>query len=157
MTGRAAILLLVLAVLAVSYASSMRAWLRQRSEINTLTAQIAEQRAEVVALEQTKQRLHDPAYVKTLARLRFGWLMPGETGYRVIDTDGRVLSGGGAELTDPGRRSATGNTEWWQDMWGSVVAAGREPGDRESRPAVRRTPADRIGKPVPGSGTPTDR
>ena len=155
MTGRAAIVLLVLAVLAVSYASSMRAWLRQRSEINTLTAQIAEQRAEVATLEQTKKRLHDPAYVKTLARLRFGWLMPGETGYRVIDTDGRVLSDGGAELTDLSRRTAGGETEWWQDMWGSVVAAGREPGKQARRPAP--PPADRIGGPSPGSGTPTGR
>ena len=44
MTSRALILVLVLAVLGVSYASSIRAWLNLRSEQNALSAQIAAQR-----------------------------------------------------------------------------------------------------------------
>ena len=101
LTGRAAVLLLVVAVLAVSYASSMRAWLKQRSDINTLNAQIADQRADVAALRESKQRLHDPAYIESVARKRFGWILPGEVGYRVIGDDGEVLSDGGSRLSDP--------------------------------------------------------
>ena len=71
LTGRAAVLLLVVAVLAVSYASSMRAWLKQRSDINTLNAQIADQRANVAALQESKQRdCDDPAYIESEARKR---------------------------------------------------------------------------------------
>src|SRR4051812_49469584 len=40
-TGRAAVLVLVLAVLAISYASSMRAYLQQRGQIGDLKDQIA--------------------------------------------------------------------------------------------------------------------
>jgi hypothetical protein len=40
-TGRAAVLVLVLAVLTVSYASSLRAYLQQRAHIGDLKAQIA--------------------------------------------------------------------------------------------------------------------
>ena len=46
LTGRAAVLVLVLAVLTVSYASSLRAYLQQRSHIDDLKAQIAPREAQ---------------------------------------------------------------------------------------------------------------
>ena len=127
LTGRAAVLLLVVAVLAVSYASSMRAWLKQRSDINTLNAQIADQRANVAALRESKQRLRDPAYIESEARKRFGWILPGEVGYRVIGDDGEVLSDGGSRLSDPTKPAAAPTPEWWQDVYGSVAEAGKDP------------------------------
>jgi cell division protein FtsB len=147
LTGRAAVLLLVMAVLAVSYASSMRAWLKQRSDINTLTAQIASQKADVSELAQMKKRLHDPAYIKTQAQLRFGWLMPGETGYRVIGSDGKILSGGASRLSDPTPVQPKNDPEWWQNAWGTVVEAGKTPAEikaEEQKP--QRTPVDKIGR-----------
>ena len=147
LTGRAAILLLVLAVLGVSYASSMRAWLDQRSQINSLNAEIAEQRADVADLQEAKRRWHDPAYIEAQARLRFGWVLPGETGYRVLGADGEMLSDGSSELTNPTTGTPAGEPEWWETSWGSVVAAGEEPKppDRDDKPGQRpRIPADRI-------------
>lgn len=148
LTGRAAVLLLVLAVLAVSYASSMRAWLSQRSEINLLNEQIAQQRADVAALQQAKQRWRDPAYIETQARLRFGWLLPGETGYRVLGPDGEVLSDGGSELSDPTTSNADAPSEWWQNQWGSVVEAGKDPAEAAADTDAdkpQHPPANRIG------------
>ena len=91
LTGRAAILVLVLAVLTVSYASSLRAYLQQRAHIGDLKAQIAEREAEHRRLEREKQRWQDPAYVEAQARERFGYVMPGETSYVVLDEDGEPL------------------------------------------------------------------
>lgn len=158
LTGRAAILVLVAAVLAVSYAASMRAWVQQRSDINTLTAQIAAGKAEVAALQQAKVRWHDPAYIQTQARLRFGWLMPGETGYRVIDGNGDLV-GSGSQLATPTPGPTKSSPEWWETAWGSVVAAGREPADiaaEQARKDARRpTPADQIGgQPRSGASQP---
>ena len=51
LTGRAAVLVLVLAVLTVSYASSLRAYLQQRSHINDLKSSIAQHEANIDALE----------------------------------------------------------------------------------------------------------
>jgi cell division protein FtsB len=135
LTGRAAILLLVLAVLGVSYASSARAWLQQRSDINSLTAQIAASRTQIGSLEQEKLRWHDPAYIRTQARERFGWLMPGEIGYRVIDRHGNTLPSG-ASLSEPASGTSGSRGEWWQQAWDSVVAAGTE----RARPARYRSP-----------------
>src|SRR5690242_6560729 len=74
-TSRAVILLVVLAVLAMSYASSMRAYLQQRSHIADVKAQIAQRQADIDQLEREKRRWHDPAYVQAQARERFGYLM----------------------------------------------------------------------------------
>ena len=84
-------LVLVLAVLTVSYASSLRAYLQQRSHIGDLKAQIAEREASISDLEREKRRWDDPAYVKAQARARFGYLMPGESGFEVIGADGKPL------------------------------------------------------------------
>ena len=93
-------LLLVAAVLAVSYASSMRAWLKQRSDINTLNAQIAGQRADVARCESPRAGSR-PGVHRVPCAKRFGWILPGETGYRVIGSDGEVLSDGGSQLSEP--------------------------------------------------------
>src|SRR4051812_7524916 len=63
-TGRAAILVLVLAVLTVSYASSMRAYFQQRSQIGALKDQIALRQASIADLEREKERWQDPAFVR---------------------------------------------------------------------------------------------
>jgi cell division protein FtsB len=141
LTGRAAVLLLVLAVLGVSYASSARAWLQQRSDINSLTAQIATTKARIATLEQEKQRWHDPAYIRTQARERFGWLMPGEIGYRVIDRHGRIVPSG-SSLSKPRAATPPSDAQWWQRAWDSIVAAGAEPvaqPHRRSLPAPLRS------------------
>jgi cell division protein FtsB len=125
-TGRAVVLVLVLAVLAVSYASSMRAYLTQRAHISDLKSAIAEREASIDALEREKRRWDDPAYVRAQARERFGYLMPGETGFQVLDQDGRPLEGQ-AELTDPAEAAQVTPTPWWSDAWDSVELAGHPP------------------------------
>jgi cell division protein FtsB len=148
LTGRAAIVALVIAVLAVSYASSMRAWLQQRNEIQSLSAEIVQRRAEVASLEQERDRWHDPAYIRAAARLRFGWVMPGETGYRVIDSNGDLLESG-SRLTEPSTARRDNGGAWWETAWSSVVMAGRDPVDvaaaQARRAAQRPTPAYQIG------------
>ena len=88
-----AVILVVLAVLVVSYASSMKAYLEQRNEINDLRGQIVQSTKDIGALEREKKRWGDKAYVATLARERFGWVLPGEIAYQVIDRDGKVEPG----------------------------------------------------------------
>ena len=64
------------------------------------------------------------------ARLRFGWVMPGEVGYRVIGADGEVLAGDGATLDHADRnRPAEQDPDWWDTAWGSH-AGGRQDAGR---------------------------
>lgn len=127
LTGRAAVLVLVLAVLAVSYASSMRAFLHQRAEIAELKAQIAERKAAIDDLEREKKRWQDPAFVQSQARERLGYVMQGETPFVVL-SDGEPLTAA-AELSDPDDVPQPAPEAWWVDAWESVELAGHPPKD----------------------------
>jgi len=124
----------VLLVLVISYASSLRAWLQQRGDLAAARADIAQTQAEVEALEQERLRWEDPAYVQQQARARFGWVLPGEVGYRVIDSDGTTL-GAPAAPSAP-TEAATEPAEWYASVWGSIEAAGEV-----QAPTAERTPA----------------
>lgn len=141
----------MVAVLGVSYASSVRAWLNQRSDHNALAAQIAAQQAAIGSLKSTERRLHDPAYIESLARLRFGWVMPGERSYRVIGTDGKVLKAGNDGLSGPQVGSRPAEPPWWSGAAGSLARADAPKAPAEPSHPTRR-PATLIG-PTPGRST----
>ena len=125
-TGRAAILVVVLAVLAVSYASSLRAYLQQRSHIGDLKEQIAERRASIDHLQDEKDRWQDKEYVEQQARLRIGYVMPGETPYVVLDENGEPVERK-SELTDPSTVARPTPDPVYSDVWQSVKLAGDPP------------------------------
>ena len=132
----------MLAVLTVSNASSMRAYLEQRREIDTLRADISTSQASITSLQREKRRWNDGAYIKTIAHQRLGWVMPGEIGFQVIDDNGKPL-GSTDTLSDPTSVARASRPLWWQAAWGSVVSAGKPPPD----PATAPTPATRIKVP----------
>lgn len=139
-TKRAAILAVVIAALVVSYASSLRAWVDQRSQIEELEQTVTERRQEVRDLERELERWEDPAYVKAQARERFGWVMPGETGYVVVGRDGRTPNQEPDPNSDPRPKEP-----WWQSLWGSVEHAGDPPAPSEAEQDRPRQPAEKIG------------
>lgn len=126
LTGRAAILVLVVAVLAVSYASSMRAYLDQRAENNAYLEEIAQRSANIDDLEREKRRWDDPAYVRAQARERLSYVMPGETSYVVLDENGEPLESE-SELSDPSAVDPKTPEAWWGRAWESVELAGKPP------------------------------
>jgi cell division protein FtsB len=135
LTGRAAVLVLVLAVLMVSYASSLRAYLQQRSHINDLKASIAQHEAEIDALETEKARWDDPAFVRAQARARLGYVMPGEKSYVVLGEDGKPLEPA-SQLQDPATVISTEAQPWWSSGWASVQLAGDPPKPTGRPPAT---------------------
>jgi hypothetical protein len=136
------VLVLVLAVLTVSYASSLRAYLQQRSHINDVKASIARHEAAIDALEAEKRRWDDAAYVEQQARERLGYVMPGEKTYLVLGEDGKPLEPA-AELEDPATVISTTPTPWWSEAWASVELAGDPP--RTGRPPATSIDGTREG------------
>ena len=145
LTGRAAILVLVLAVLTVSYASSAKAYLQQRDHLDDLREQIAQRQSSIDVLEREKRRWADPSYVRQQAR-EIGYVMPGETSYVVLDEDGEPLESE-AVLADPSTVGDQTPEPWWADAWASVETAGDPPRDPGTPPA---TEID--GSEEPGAG-----
>jgi Septum formation initiator len=124
---------LVLSVLTISYASSLKAYFQQHSQIQQLRGQIASSQHSISRLEQERARWNDPAYVRQQARARFGYLMPGQTSYVVIGEDGKPIAAQ-STLADPRTSRSTTPTAWWTGEWRSVELAGNPPSPDAPRP-----------------------
>jgi cell division protein FtsB len=140
-TGRAMVLVLVMSVLTISYASSLKAYFQQHGQIQQLQSQIASSQASINRLENEKAQWQDPAYVREQARARFGYLMPGQTSYVVIGDNGKPLAAQ-ATLSDPRTTSSKTPTAWWTTEWKSVELAGDPPSTTSAH-----KPAKYIGGP----------
>ena len=135
--------MLVLAVLAVSYASSLRAYLEQRSHIDDLASTISERQGQIADLEDEKGRWKDAEYVRTQARARLGYVMPGETPFVVLDGGVPIETGGG--LTDPDTLTQAPPQAWYAGMWDSMKVAGNPPTKADPPPLLK------VGDPAAGS------
>ncbi len=124
---RVAVLGLVLVVVLVSAALPLRDYLAQRSEIGKLQLQQQQAQARVVALEQERDRLQDPAYLAAEARRRLHFVLPGETAYVLLEPEpvpGAApgpTEGAPAEQAPADAQAPT----WYTQLWGSVRAADR--------------------------------
>ncbi len=98
-------------------------------------------RLNIDELEREKARWDDPAFVRAQARERFGWVLPGEIGFQVIDEDGNAL-GHDDSLSDSVDAQDEETPQWWQAAWDSVEAAGNpeELEDEQPEPATRIRP-----------------
>ena len=123
-SGRAAMVTLILLVLVISYASSLRAWLQQRDELTGARAELEQTHEQIEDLEQTTMRWKDPAFIEQQARLRLGWVLPGEVGYRVIGADGEPL--GDTVLAPDSLVEEPAAEDWYASVWGSIEAAGQD-------------------------------
>jgi hypothetical protein len=117
------VLLSVVLLLIASYTSTLHAWWEQRQDIQSTKAQIATAKQQIVDLEDQKARFDDPAYIRQQAKQRFGWVTPGEIGYRVIGSDGTV--NGDVPALDAPPQAA--ERQWYDKLWGSVKESGKQP------------------------------
>jgi cell division protein FtsB len=142
LTGRAAVVLLVLGALIVSYAQSLRVWFDQHQQISALQQEIRDREKRVEQLNDEIARWDDDAYVRAQARQRLGWVMPGEVGYRVIGADGKPVGAPPAPTDPADTQSDEQKPTWYTKLWGSVEGAGK--------PAtpVQPTPTKPTPKPI---------
>lgn len=111
LTGRAALLALVLCTLIVAMAYPIRQYVSQRAEISDLQREKEEAAERVERLRDLKARWQDDAYAEQRIRQRLHYVMPGETGYIVIDPDAAKQS-----RTDLG----AADRPWYSNVWDAV-------------------------------------
>ncbi|MFP1629101.1 FtsB family cell division protein [Streptomyces sp. 5K101] len=116
LTGRAAFLALVVCSLVVALAYPMRQYVSQRAEIAEQERRMADAREQVERLRDEKARLQDDMYIRRLARDHLHYVLPGETGYTVIDPE-----------TAEERREDEGAADrpWYSNVWNGVDRADR--------------------------------
>jgi cell division protein FtsB len=120
LTGRAAVLGLVVCALVLSLAYPLKEYLAQRGQLARLEQQqrAAEQR--VTALEARRRQLSDPAYVKAQARKRLQYVLPGESVYVVV-TPSPAVPTAAAPAAVPQPVGDTG--AWYDRLWETVRTA----------------------------------
>ncbi|MFJ2831606.1 septum formation initiator family protein [Streptomyces sp. NPDC087263] len=114
LTGRAALLALVLCSLVVALAYPIRQYVSQRAEVSDLVREREQARARVEQLRDLKARWQDDAYAEQQIRDRLHYVMPGETGYIVIDPDAAKQS-----RVDQG----AADRPWYANVWDGVDRA----------------------------------
>ncbi|GHH79981.1 hypothetical protein GCM10018793_33920 [Streptomyces sulfonofaciens] len=122
LTGRAALLALVLCTLIVALAYPIRQYVSQRAEIADMRRQLAADRARVERLRDQKARWQDDAYAEQQIRKRLHYVRPGETGYTAVQPDSVRRS-----RADEGSRAPTG-LPWYAHMWETLDRADGQDG-----------------------------
>ncbi|MFI0239684.1 septum formation initiator family protein [Streptomyces sp. NPDC016845] len=116
LTGRAALLALVVCTLVVALAYPMRQYVSQRGEIADLQRQQQEAKDRVERLRDEKARWQDDAYAEQRIRERLHMVAPGETGYVVPDP----------RATEDGRdEQGAADRPWYSNVWDGVDKADR--------------------------------
>jgi cell division protein FtsL len=118
LTGRAAVLAVVICAIALSLAYPIREYLTQRQQFDALVAQNQAMLAQVKSLQAEQARLSSPSYIEQLARQELDMCFPGTQCY--------IVEGGpSAAGTDPSAKP--GPAPWYDKLWRSVQQADASP------------------------------
>jgi len=121
LTGRATVLLVVLAALALGYAYPVRVYLSQQAEINRMEAGQEAQRKHIDELAAQVEKWQDDAYVVSQARSRLYMVYPGEIPLVVLwDEAGAARDAG---VTPKETQPAP--APWYGKLWTSIEVANR--------------------------------
>ena len=118
LTGRAAVLAVVICAIALSLAYPVREYLAQRQQIDQLVAQQQTMLTQVKNLQAEQAKLADRSYIEQLARQELDMCFPGTQCY-VIE--------GGQPLLNGARPEQSGPEPWYAKLWRSVEQADASP------------------------------
>ena len=118
LTGRAAVLAVVICAIALSLAYPIREYVNQRRQIDTLVAQQQSMLSQVKSLQAQQARLSRPSYIEQLARQELDMCFPGTRCYIVEGSQPRVGTGQAAK---------PGPAPWYDKLWRSVQQADANP------------------------------
>jgi len=118
LTGRAAVLAVVICAIALSLAYPVREFIAQRQQIDQLLAQQQTLSAQVQALQQQGAKLNQTWYIEQQARAQLHMCFPSEQCYQVI-------SGQPPKARSSSKESAS--DPWYDKLLQSVKHADAEP------------------------------
>ena len=119
LTGRAALLAVVICAIALSLAYPVREYIAQRQQIDQLLAEQQAMAAQVKALTQERTELSQDWYIEQQARDELHMCFPHEQCYEVISSPSAKTSAASPHVVaDP----------WYAKLWQSVQQADAQPG-----------------------------
>ncbi|MEW6871765.1 septum formation initiator family protein [Trueperella pyogenes] len=144
--------LLFAAISVVIVASPLSQYLDQQQQKRELLRQLEETTARVELLEQELARWQDDDFVRSQARERLGYVLPGETLYLASDpakgTPEEIVAERAKEVNDRRRQA----TPFYLTMWDSIQIAGASGQivNPSNTPIIGTTPTDAPSSETPG-------
>jgi cell division protein FtsB len=118
--NRALAFIVILFVLTLAIAPPVKHYFTQRAQINSLESQLA---ADNVALQKAREELlrwQDPEYIKSQARERLHFVLPGERQYIVVDGSTTPSQQNATEIAS----ALTDGQPWYARLIASISEAG---------------------------------
>ena len=120
----------------LSLAPVVQIWFQQRQEIADYQTQVQQAKEDLKNMQVQRERWDDPVYIRSQARSRLYYVLPGEVSFLVMDADGVNLSDTsgtvGARLAEQRRTTQITTSiietrkNWVDNIVESVIRAGLE-------------------------------
>ncbi|UFU03826.1 septum formation initiator family protein [Ruania suaedae] len=123
-TVRGLVLFVVVLMAFIVLAPTLRAYVSMQEQNRDLGAQIAATEERNAELQAQIDQWNDPVYIQSQARDRLGFVMPGETPYRVVDPETVTGEEPASAEDDQGPVSVPPTGPWYLTVWDSVQVAG---------------------------------
>jgi cell division protein FtsB len=120
--NRALAFIAILFVLTLAIAPPVKHYFTQRAQINSLESQLS---ADNVALQNAREELlrwQDPEYIKSQARERLHFVLPGERQYIVVDGSEAPTQENTTEIAS----ALTDGQPWYARLIASISEAGNQ-------------------------------
>jgi len=114
-------LVAILFIFALTLAPPVKNYFTQRAQISALESQLASDNSALVAAQQELERWKDPSYVKSQARERLHFVLPGERQYIVTGVDGNNEPAPTTKVED----QLPQGQPWYTKMIASITEAGK--------------------------------
>ena len=123
-TARFIAISVVIFIIAVTIAPPAQRYFTQRAQINAIEAEIDSRNSRLAEAEIELQKWRDPNYVKSQARERLHFVLPGERQYIVlgVETEASAVQ----KMKTPVATKQFGSAPWYTKLISSIqqVAAG---------------------------------
>ena len=119
-SGRAFVLLAIIFLFTLTIAPPIKHYFTQRAQIQALKSQVASDRAELKSARGQLQQWKDPEYVKSQARERLHFVLPGERQYIVNDGNQGSSNDSGLQIAN----SVPMDEPWYTRIIASISESG---------------------------------
>ena len=113
-------LIAIIFVFTLTLAPPIKNYFTQRAQINSLKSQVATDRTALDAARAELNLWRDPNYIKSQARERLHFVMPGERQYIVVDDSSSNTSNGTTKVAS----SLTDGQPWYSRLIASISETG---------------------------------
>ena len=120
--NRALAFIVIIFILTLAIAPPVQHYFTQRAQINSLESQLS---ADNVALQKAREELlrwQDPEYIKSQARERLHFVLPGERQYIVVDGSTTPTQENTTEIAS----ALTDGQPWYARLIASISEAGNQ-------------------------------